>query len=116
MTDNPKAVATAYFESWKAKDFDTLRALLADDVTFRGPLGIADGVDECLQGLKGMSGMITDIVIHKIFVDGPDVVTWYDLHAAHTGPMPTANWSHLRDGKIAAIRATFDPRPLTDGT
>jgi hypothetical protein len=29
--------------------------------------------------------------------------------------MPTANWSHIEDGKIATIRATFDPRPITGG-
>jgi hypothetical protein len=23
-----------------------------------------------------------------------------------------ANWCHVRDGKIATIRVTFDPRPL----
>jgi ketosteroid isomerase-like protein len=35
MTDDPAKTAQTYFESWQAKDFDTLRSLLADDVTFR---------------------------------------------------------------------------------
>jgi hypothetical protein len=26
--------------------------------------------------------------------------------------MLVANWCHVRDGKIATIRVTFDPRPL----
>lgn len=112
MTENPKALAATYFSAWKAKDFQTLRSLLADDVTFRGPLGTADGADECMQGLQGMAQMITDIVIQKIFVDGSDVLTWYDLHTTKTDPVPTANWSHVENGKITAIRATFDARPL----
>jgi limonene-1,2-epoxide hydrolase len=113
MTENPKIIATTYFDAWKAKDFDTLRSVLADDVTFRGPLGTADGAEECLQGLRGMSQMITDIVIHKIFVDGSDVLTWYDLHTTEADPAPTANWSHLENGKITTIQATFDARPFS---
>jgi ketosteroid isomerase-like protein len=113
MAPNPKNVATTYFTSWKNKDFDTLRSLLADDVTFRGPPGSADDADACMRGLTGMAQMITDIVIHKIFVDGSDVVTWFDLHTTKAEPIPTANWSHLDNGKITAIQVTFDARPLT---
>jgi ketosteroid isomerase-like protein len=109
--NNPAEVAQSYFASWQAKDFETLRSLLADDVTFRGPMGTADGVEDCLKGLEGMANMIDDIRIEKIFVDGADVLTWYDLRAGDT-TVPTVNWSHLESGKITRIRALFDPRPL----
>ncbi len=113
MSADPRTVASTYFRSWQAKDFDTLRSLLADDVTFRGPLGTADGIEECMQGLQGMSQMITDVEIEQIWVDGPDVITWYELHTNVAEPAPTANWSRVEDGKITAIRATFDARPFT---
>ena len=113
MSADPRTVASTYFRSWQAKDFDTLRSLLADDVTFRGPLDTADGIDECMQGLQGMSQMITDVEIEQIWVDGPDVITWYELHTNVAEPAPTANWSRVEDGKITAIRATFDARPFT---
>lgn len=29
-----------------------------------------------------------------------------------TAAAPTANWSHIEDGTITAIRVTFDARPL----
>jgi ketosteroid isomerase-like protein len=112
MSNDPRALATTYFDSWKAKDFDTLRPILADDATFRGPLGTADSGDECLQGLKGMSQIVTDIVIRKVFVDGPDVLTWFDLHTSIAPPAPTANWMHVEDGKISTIRVTFDARAI----
>jgi hypothetical protein len=108
---NPAEVARSYFASWQAKDFDTLRSLLADDVTFRGPMGTAEGIEECLKGLEGMANLIDDIRIEKIFVDGPDVLTWYDLQAGEK-TLPTVNWSHLESGKITRIRGLFDPRPL----
>jgi hypothetical protein len=108
----PEALATSYFQAWKDKDFDTLRSLLADHATFRGPMGSADGAEECMRGLRGMAGMITDVVIQKMWVDGPDVITWFDLHTSSVPPVPTVNWSHIEDGRIARIRVTFDPRPL----
>jgi hypothetical protein len=113
MTGTAAEVAATYFEAWRAGDFDTLRSILADDVTFDGPLGQARSADECIEGLRNMSKMMTDIVVRKTFVDGNDVLTWFDLHTADTGPLPTVNWRHLENGKITAIRVTFDPRPLT---
>jgi ketosteroid isomerase-like protein len=115
MTADTRSLAETYFRSWKAKDFDTLRSILADDVTFRGPMGTAEGVDDCLKGLEAMAGMMTDLVIQKIFVDGDDVLTWYEIHTASTPPLPTANWSRVKNGKISRIRAAFDPRPITGG-
>jgi ketosteroid isomerase-like protein len=112
VSADPREVATTYFRSWQDKDFDTLRSLLADDVTFRGPFGTADGVEECMRGLQGMAPMITRIHVRKIWVEGLDVITWYDLHTTAAQPAPTANWSHLENGRITAIRATFDARPF----
>lgn len=112
MTNDTKRVAEAYFDSWLKKDFETFRSLLADDVTFDGPLGTAADADECVAGIKGMSRIVTDIVVTKMFVDGPDVLTWFDLHTNDAPPCPTANWSHVEDGRITRIMVAFDPRPL----
>ncbi len=116
MTDGSDAVAdvaATYFDAWQRGDFARLRAILADDVTFDGPLGHAGNAEECIAGLKRMSEIVTDIVIRKTFIDGADVLTWFDLHTAQAGPLPTANWRHVADGKITSIRAVFDPRPLS---
>ena len=111
--DTVAAVGAAYFDAWQAGDFARLRTILADDVTFDGPLGHAADAEACIAGLKRMSQIVTDIVIRKTFVDGADVLTWFDLHTAGTDPLPTVNWRHVENGKITAIRVTFDPRPLT---
>jgi hypothetical protein len=109
---NPSAAAERYFDRWMAGDFDAVRGLLADDVTFVGALGAADGVDECIAGLQGMSKMVTRVDVAHRWVDGDDVITWYDLHTASTDPIPTVNWMHMTSGRIDRIRVTFDPRPL----
>lgn len=112
MSGDNGEIARTYFRAWKERDFGTLRGILADDVTFRGPLGTADGAEECLRGLRGLAEIITDIVVQHVFVDGAEVLTWYDLHTRVASPAPTANWSHIENGKITTIRATFDPREL----
>jgi hypothetical protein len=112
MSEDPGSVAATYFTAWQAKDFGTLRSILADDATFRGPLGTADDAETCMKGLRGMAQIITGIVVRKRFVDGPDVLTWVDLHTKVAPPCPTANWSHVENGKITAIQVTFDARDL----
>ncbi|MBC5823214.1 MAG: nuclear transport factor 2 family protein [Candidatus Eremiobacteraeota bacterium] len=107
-----KETAEEYFTAWKIKDFSRLKAILDDDVTFVGPLGRADGAEACVRGLTGLSQMLTDVVIEKMFVDGADVATWFNLHTQGAPACPTVNWSHVENGKITRIRVTFDPRPL----
>src|SRR5215468_9156035 len=100
MTDASADVAATYFDAWKRRDFARLRAILADDVTFDGPLGHAASAEECIAGLQRMSELATDIVIRKPFVDGPGVLTWFHLHSVSTGPLPTVNWRPVDNGKI----------------
>jgi ketosteroid isomerase-like protein len=114
MADTPADVAATYLQAWRAGDFDTLRTVLADDATFDGPFGQARNADDCVIGLRGLSTVLTDIVVRKTVVDGDDVMTWLDLHTADTEPLPTVNWRHVDNGKITSVRVTFDPRPLTE--
>ena len=50
-------------------------------------------------------------VIHR-WVEGPDVLTWFELRTATAGPLAIVNWSHVEDGRITRIRVTFDPRTM----
>ena len=112
MAEDAEQVAATYFSAWKGRDFATFRSVLADDVVFDGPLGHVEGGDACARGLQQMSQIVTDIVVQKRFVDGPDVLTWFDLHTSVAPPCPTANWSHVENGKVTRVRVAFDPRPL----
>ena len=112
MAEHADQLAATSFDAWQANDFPRLRSVLADDVTFVGPLAQLDNADACVKGLEGMAKMMTDLVIEKRFVDGPDVITWFELHTAAAPPVTVANWIHAENGKITRIRVTFDPRPL----
>ena len=111
----PIELATTYFDSWREKDFETFRGILASDATFRGPLGTADGADELVAGIEGMSQITTAIEVERMIADGPDVLTWFRLHTKVADPTPVANWIHVEDGKVARVRVTFDPREIVAG-
>ena len=116
MSDDPAKVVSAYFDAWNANDFDTLEALLADDVEFIGPLATLASASDYRKGLQGLSQIKTDIVIQQTFVNGPDVLTWFDLHTSVASPAAVANWMHVENGLIRRTRVTFDPREIIAGS
>jgi limonene-1,2-epoxide hydrolase len=112
MADDPASVATTYFDAWKADDFDTMRSLVADDVRFEGPLATLEGAEDYMKGIRRLSRVISEIVIQKVFVDGRDVLTWYEMHTTVASPVAVANWLRVEEGKITALRVAFDAREL----
>jgi ketosteroid isomerase-like protein len=115
MTD-AAATAATYFDAWQARDFARLRSVLADDVEFAGPLAQVKGSDDCLRGLRGMAQIMTGLEVRKVFRDGPDVLTWFDLATSVAETVPVANWMHVEDGKITRIRVAFDARGIANGS
>jgi hypothetical protein len=112
MTASTSDVADTYFSAWKARDSTALRSILADEVTFDGPLANLKGVRDVAAGLERLAGITSDIVIRKRFIDGQDVLTWFDLHTTVAPPTAVANWSRVEGGKITQIAVTFDPREI----
>jgi hypothetical protein len=112
MSDDALTIVSAYFDAWRAHDPGALRAVLADDATFTGPLGHSDNADDYQKAIGRMFAITTDIVIRKMVADDDDVLTWFDLHTSVASPSAVANWSRIENGKIVRVRATFDPRPI----
>lgn len=108
----PEAAAEAYFDAWQHKDVEGLRPLMAPDVTFVGTLGRANGVDEVLAGLSGLAAATTSLEVHQRLAGPTDVMTWFELAVGGSEPTPTVNWTTVEDGRIVAVRVTFDPRPI----
>jgi hypothetical protein len=110
-----RQAAETYFAAWRDKDFDRFRSILADEVTFAGPLATLSGIDDVVRGMTGLGQITTEVRVQRMLVDGPDALTWFELHTSVAEPTPVANWSHVEDGRITRIRVTFDPRGLLAG-
>lgn len=105
--------AETYFAAWTARDADRLAGLFTADVDFVGAMGAVQGPQACVAGLLGVRSMVDQIAVVRRWVDGADVITWFELRRDGHDPIPTVNWSHVvDDGRIDRIRVTFDPRPL----
>jgi len=52
MADDAATVASTYFDAWKVNDFDTMRSLLDEDVTFSGPLAQLEGAENYMEGTR----------------------------------------------------------------
>jgi ketosteroid isomerase-like protein len=110
----PIETMRGYFETWNAHDFDAFQAQLAEDMTFAGPLGTADGPAEARRGIEGLSRTVARAEVLAMTADGEDVITWFELHTTAGDRVPVASWAEVRDGRVRRVRATFDPRPLPD--
>lgn len=111
---NARNTVDAFRTAWEAKDFPTARGYLDDKLDFAGPIDRFDNADDYLQALTGLSQIVAGATTHHMFVDGDDVAVFYDLHTTTpAGTMPVAEWYHVRDGKISAVRVYFDARPFT---
>jgi SnoaL-like domain len=109
---SPANVAAAYFAAWKSNDIERVRPLLDEDVDFIGALGSTSGLEGTLAGLGRMFAMTSNVEVLHRWVDGPDVLTWFELRTPTAGPMAIVNWSRVEAGRTTRIRVTFDPRPL----
>lgn len=113
--ESPAEVVKAYFDAWVTRDEPKLRSTLAPDVSFVGALGTAQGTEACVKGLvNGMWKMSPRVTVVHRFVDGNDVLTWFEIHPFDGAPVPVANWSHVENGRISRIRVTFDPRSILE--
>ena len=109
-------LAATYFEALGAKDFYALGSILAEDVTFDGPMGHAEGRDDYVEQLEKLSQIIDGVVVERVFIDGDDVLTWFTFNTNVAGTLgPIASWIHGDGhGHIDRVQVSFDPRPLTD--
>lgn len=107
-----RSLVESYFRAWQRNDFAAMRSTLDDSLDFTGPIDAFGSADAFMQSIRGLSQITDDLVIKKIWADGPDVLVWYDLHTKIAPPAPVAEWHHTGDGKVTAVRAVFDARPF----
>ena len=105
----PKATAEAYFEAWRAKDFDAARGLLHDDLSFQGPFDTFSSADDLINAITQLGGLVRALEVRNVLVDGQDVCIIYDLIPVKDAPnVGMAELYRVIDDKISAIRVIFD--------
>ena len=94
-----------------------LEDVLADDVTFTGPMVQWIGKAQFLEGFGQMRDGIAAIRMLKHFEDGDEVCALYEMDLnTPKGPVTVnaAEWLKVANGRIAAAKLHFDPRALLE--
>lgn len=110
-TVTAKVVAT-YYELLEggASSFDPerLRAILADDLAFEGPIaGSRIGAESFVRGVAGFAGVALSIRILERVVDGGSAAALYDAELPG-GTVRFAEFFRIADAKIRSLRLHYD--------
>ena len=110
--DDPKSVAQAYLAALEAKDYEVMRGLLHDDLSFRGPMMTVGSADDFIQAVRMLGPITKRVELRKMVAEGDDVCVFYDFVTnAPIGTSRMAECYTVADGKIQSIELYFDPRP-----
>jgi hypothetical protein len=108
-----KEIVQSYESALENRDFVSARKLMQDDMAFAGPLDTFHAADDYVEARKQLAGIIQRIENHRWFVDGDDVCLIYDMvTSTPAGTAVVAELYHIKDEKIASLRAIFDARPF----
>jgi ketosteroid isomerase-like protein len=106
-------IVRRYHQAWKAHDYDSVRALLHDDLSFRGPFDAFDNADDFVESIRGLAPIVKDVRVLKLFEDGDDVCLLLEMETnTPAGTQPIAEWHRVRGDKMAGLQAYFDTRPF----
>jgi hypothetical protein len=109
-----RQIVDRYYAAWASKDLPAVRSLLHDDLSFHGPIDTFNNADDYLASIQQLFAIVKGVEPRKMFVDGQDACTIYDLiTATPAGTAPVAEWVTVKGDKIATIRVFFDARPFS---
>ena len=74
-----KDAANRFYDAWRNKDMDLLKASLTEGVTFEGSLATFENRAQFLEMGGAMMPMIAEFRIHHQMECGEHVCTFYDM-------------------------------------
>ena len=89
MAPTPTAIVQAWTEAVHKGEFDKARPLAHENLHFRGPLDTFDRVDDFLDALKKLGGIVKGTEPEATITDGNQVAIFYILKTV-VGGAPVA--------------------------
>jgi SnoaL-like domain len=106
---NAQDIVEQYFSALYGRETQTARQYLADDLSFSGPAATFSSADQYLRATAHAVEAVRRVEKRKVFVDGPDVCMFYDLHIDQPAiSVPVAEWYHVDRERIVSIRTILD--------
>jgi limonene-1,2-epoxide hydrolase len=109
----PIDVVARYHDALSRRDFDAVRALMADDLRFVGPFDTFETADDYLGAIQRLFGIVGSIDVKHRSADGNEVVTLYEMATkTPAGTQLVCEWFGVDGGRITWLRAPFDSGPF----
>ena len=109
----PADVVREFRMAMSKGDVRTARALMADDLHFKGPIDEFHRADDYLAALGKLAAIVKGMENVRVFAEADRVAVFYDLVTnTPAGTSATAELCTVKGGKITEIRAIFDARPF----
>lgn len=113
MSANSQAseVVDLYLDAFYRADFETARALLADDLSFEGPFIQVQGADRFIASADGLRHIIRGHSTVRQWQDGEEISTLYEMKLETplgTGSVLVSEWNTVRGGLVASATLVFD--------
>ena len=117
MTDeNPEAVFNAYLDAFAARDFERMRATLADEgFYYRSPVNTHTNADVFVLDISRVGQILDGIERRRIFTDGNEVcaILNFKIRINIVTHYPVVLWAKIGRGRIASLEAFFDATEYT---
>lgn len=112
MTETTAQLVDSYYDTLKegmaSFDAERLRAILAPDLTFEGPIaGRRVGAEGFIKGVSGFAGTMRGLtMLHQLRVGG-EAAALYDAQMPG-GTVRFAEFFQVAGGKIQSLRLLYD--------
>lgn len=107
-------VVNRFYELAEDKKGEGLEELIAEDMTFLGPMLKTSGAREFIEATRQFWQLRKATRILKQFENGNDVCAIFEMDiATPAGDIVTiegVDWTQVADGKVASQRIYYDPR------
>lgn len=107
----PEAVFNAYLDAFAARDFERVRATLADGpFVYRSPVTTHTSADVFVLDISRVGQILDGIDCRRIFVDGDEVCAILDfrIRINVVTLTPVVLWAKIAGGRIVSLEAFFD--------
>jgi hypothetical protein len=109
-----KEIAEKFEHAVGKKDYASARKLLADDLSFVGPIDTFHDADAYIAALQRLGALVERIEVLRVLGEGDEAAVFCELHMKAPAPPKSfvAEWYKTKGGKISSLRIVFDARPF----
>ncbi|HEY7372741.1 MAG TPA: nuclear transport factor 2 family protein [Polyangia bacterium] len=112
MSTDRKTLALEYLNAVGKQQYGKLEAMLAPDLTVRGPAATRTSAADFLGAVKRLGAIHVRSDVKRVFADGDEVCVIYDFVTdTPAGALTTIEWLRFEGDRVRSIDLYYDQLP-----